>query len=165
MWSGKRSYNLDEFFWFLQKAKVAKYSYYIQKYGRSGEFLKGEHEAMICKDRGFSFIDRFKMNDPLTGQEMVKYGEEPIFIMNHYGEKVGVCEELQNVHILELLKMGLMAMYQDWGINGIVMYKRDGFDFLIENMVEASMHSGKGKIFKNEELVYQYNYYGGVLYI
>jgi hypothetical protein len=163
MWHRRKSYDIDDFYWFLQKAKTMKYNYYIQVFGRDGEGMDGVRNSVIWQDQEYCFIDRFRMDHCMSGQELVRYGEEPIFIINYFGEKVGDAKNLKNAHILELLKLALIVVYENWGVNGFVTHEKDGYRYYIESMKESGMQNGKGHIEFEKECIYQYSFYGGLL--
>lgn len=159
----RKSYNIDELHMFLQRAKAVNYSYLIRKFEKDAKLLRGEHNDVIFEERGFSLFDRYCLGNPFSGQEIVRFQNRPIWIMNYLGELVDKKSVLPNAVILELMKMALMAVYQAGGINGSIVFEKNGYRYLVENMTECSMYDGKGYIYQKDVLVYTYTYYGGIV--
>lgn len=158
----REKYNINRLRDFIVKAKTQKYLYYMQaeKNVCPEEII---HEKFTYSEEGFTMEDKYCRNLPFSGQEIVRFQNRPIWIMNYYGEKVVRDAVVQSEEVLNVNRLWILMFYQDGGVNGLLMQDIKDDRYIIENEGNYTMFNGKGALLRKHQSIYEITFHGGLV--
>ena len=150
----------------MKKKSLKKFLFDANQAG----YARGEERKWIKEDDGSTTIpfkkgswelhDNFFGGEPYGGRTVVYYQGRPVWMMVYYG---WVVKEADTNQVYEFLREALRQMPKDHPLRGPENYLEGEYHY--RNALKGTVEnfSGKERILKNEELVYQANYIGGLV--
>lgn len=154
-------YDLEHLYLFLQSAKNEQFLEMKQRWGERSRVRV--RDRLTYEGGGFRLIEEFSLGESLFAQDLVCYRERPVWMMNYYGKLLDEAERLESETVLELLRMTLYAVCKAGGLNGWMYRQQGGRRYTVYNYGGGNMYHGKGCVYKGEQKVYHYSYYGGIV--
>ena len=150
--------SVEELNRFIVQAKAATYVGDGQKTQSS---RAGSHDLKFQKG-SFSYLDSYFGGTDFIGQEVVFYENEPIWAMNYYGRIVKP-ESITAAEAGRIIKASLSTLYQEGRFLGGFEFSTDGYMYTDTNQGGPESFTGKEWITRDNILVYELVYHGGLL--
>ncbi len=143
---------------FLVKAKINTYASGGEGGGKV--FSDGSKELEF-KEKELKYRDRYFGYGSFIGEEIVWQNEKVVWGMNYYGEIVS--EIIPAKQVYQFLQEALKKITESKPFRGPDNFKKDDFKYINEAKGTVEKFEGCEAIFYKEELVYELNYYGGIV--
>ena len=145
---------------FLVKAKINTYASSGEKQEKK---LSDGSKEFEFEEKEFKYRDRYFGYNFFIGEEIVWRNEKVIWGMNYYGGIVS--EIIPAKQIYQFLQEALKKVTEDKPFRGFDNFKENDFEYA--NKVKGTVERFKGReaIFYRRKLVYELNYYGGMIMI
>ncbi len=132
-------------------------------YASGDESIKHKEEdgsTTITYTKGeYRMHDNYFGGEPYGGREVIFYNDKPIWMMVYYG----LVYEGPNREVYQFLMQALSNNPEDMPYRGPLHFEDDFWRYENEFDGDLSQLSGTERIFKNELLVYEASYLGGVI--
>jgi len=143
---------------FIVQAKAATYV----GSGKATQSCRiGSHDLRF-QAGAYAYLDSYFGGTDFIGQEVVYYGDEPVWAMNYYG-KIIKPEAITASQAGQIIKASLSRLYQEGRFLG-------GFEYLVEDCTYTDINQGGVESFRGEEWiscndvrVYELVYHGGLI--
>ncbi len=130
--------------------------------GNKKEWIKEKDNStsIYYENEDFKAHDNFFGGEPYGGREVVFLNNNPVWMMVYYG---WVIEDFDKNEVYKALGNALMNQPKDFPVRGPEEIKFN--DFVYRNNWNGNLEkfSGKELIMKNDKIVYEANYMGGLV--
>ena len=148
---------LDHLHDFIVEAKAATYV----GGGNSVATPRGSTD-LVYSTGEFTYADSYFGAQDFIGQEVVYYKDEPIWVMNYYG-KILMPKKITGEEAGAIIKESLSKMYAQGRFLGNFEHNAGEFQYYDTNIGGVSSFTGREWITRNNEVVYELVYHGGVV--
>lgn len=143
---------------FIVRAKAATYV----GDGERIEPSRLESRDLAYKEGLFAYLDSYFGTLDFIGEEVVYYENQPVWGMNYFGRIIKP-EKISGAEVGKILKTSLSKMYEEGRFLGGFEYTVDDFIYMDTNKGELDAFSGRERITKDGEVVYELVYHGGMI--
>jgi len=150
--------NLDELNAFIVRAKAATYV-------GDGEHAQpcrlGSHDLRFT-DGLWAYHDSYFGGSDFIGQEVVYFGDKPVWAMNYYG-RILRDDLITGAQAGQLIKASLSRMYREGRFLGGFEYQEGDLTYIDVSEGDSQRFHGHELIRRAEETAYQLDYHGGLI--
>ena len=143
---------------FIVKAKAATY---VGNGNHTDSSRNGSHD-LAFQEGDFSYLDSYFGGTDFIGQEVVYQGIQPIWAMNYYG-KIVVPEKIRAAEVGKIIKKSLSKLYENGRFLGNFQHTEGNAVYKDTNQGDVTSFSGKEWIVRDEMIVYELDYHGGLI--
>ena len=143
---------------FIVQAKAATYVGDGQKTSSS---RIGSHD-LAFQDGRFSYLDSYFGGTDFIGQEVVIENDVPVWAMNYYG-KIVEPEKITAAETGQIIKASLSKLYEEGRFLGGFEHAVGAFVYIDTNDGDLTSFTGKEWIVRDNVLVYELVYHGGLI--
>jgi hypothetical protein len=143
---------------FIVRAKAATYI-------GDGEQTKSsrlESRDLTYEEGKFSYLDSYFGAVDFIGEEVVYYENQPVWAMNYYGRVIQL-DKISGAEVGKILKVSLSKMYQEGRFLGGFEHTVDDCKYTDTSQGELGAFTGKEWITRDEVVVYELVYHGGMI--
>jgi hypothetical protein len=143
---------------FIVRAKAATYI-------GDGEQTKSsrlESRDLTYEEGKFSYLDSYFGAVDFIGEEVVYYENQPVWAMNYYGRVIQL-DKISGAEVGKILKVSLSKMYQEGRFLGGFEHTVDDCTYTDTSRGDMKSFTGKEWITRDEVVVYELVYHGGMI--
>src|SRR5512138_3093761 len=150
--------DIDALHAFIVRAKAATYV-------GDGEHVAacrlGSHDLRFV-DGDWAYLDSYFGGTDFIGEEVVHFGEKPVWAMNYYG-RILRADLLTAAQAGQMIKASLSRMYQEGRFLGGFEHAENDLTYV--DASEGSVESFHGREFirRGQEIAYELVYHGGLI--
>ena len=143
----------DDWVDFLVKAKKLTYA---KKQGKVTSSRPQSHDYQY-REGQYLYLDSFVGSEYFGGSECVYQSDEPIYVMNYYGQV------LDHAFSGDFLKEALMLVASDYPFRGPSLYLNGAYAYHCSYDGDIRAFNGKEEIYYNNIKVYECLFHGGLV--
>ena len=143
----------DDWVDFLVKAKKLTYA---KKQGKVTSSRPQSHDYQY-REGQYLYLDSFVGSEYFGGSECVYQSDEPIYVMNYYGQV------LDHAFSGDFLKEALMLVASDYPFRGPSLYLNGAYAYHGSYDGDIRAFNGKEEIYYNNIKVYECLFHGGLV--
>lgn len=153
----KGSFALEELTRFVVKAKQSTFA----SDGGSIPSTRPGSQDMTFADGDWRYHDSFFGTADFVGREIVYYKEAPVWGMAYLGRVLQ--KDVHKSALWQFLKRALLHTYAEGRFLGHSSYGEGEWLYRDTNEGTSARFSGVEEIYRNDDLVYRLDYFGGLL--
>jgi len=108
------------------------------------------------------YHDSYLGESNFIGQEIVYYRLQPVWGMNYFGRILRL-DRITSPQAGEMIMKSLSRLYAEGRFLGRFEYAEGDLKYVDNNAGDVSAFRGREWIYRNDELVYELDYHGGLL--
>lgn len=109
----------------------------------------------------WKFHDNFFGGEPYGGREVIFFQGKPYWIMVYYGQVSSTTGNIKSIY--SFLQKALMAAPEEMPVRGPKQFRKEDFEYTNEWQGNIEKFSGKEKIIRAGEQIYDAKYIGGLV--
>ena len=152
------SIDLNELNAFIVRAKAATY---VGDGERVVPCRVGSHDLRFS-DGDWAYHDSYFGGTDFIGEEVVYFGEQPVWAMNYYG-RILRDDLLSGAQAGQMIKASLSRMYQEGRFLGGFEHTESDLTYVDASEGNADSFRGRESIRRGEEVAYELVYHGGLI--
>ncbi len=110
----------------------------------------------------WAYHDSYLGESDFIGQEIVYYQGKPVWGMNYFGMILRP-DEITSAQAGEMIKRSLTRLYLEGRFLGAFAHQEGALRYVDQNEGDVRAFRGKEQISKDDEIVYELVYHGGLL--
>lgn len=139
---------------------------------KSATYIGGGEPVHSCRPQShdlafsqgaFSYLDSYFGGSDFIGQEIVYENEIPVWAMNYYGV-IRQPDKINGPETGAMIKASLSQMYATGRFLGGWEHRKGNLTYYDTSLGDLSYFSGREWIEKEDELVYELVYHGGLIH-
>jgi hypothetical protein len=143
---------------FIVRAKAATYI----GDGEQTKSSRPESRDLAYQEGPFSYLDSYFGAVDFIGEEVVYFEGQPVWAMNYYGRIIQP-EKITGAEVGKILKTSLSEMYKEGRFLGGFEYTVDDFIYWDTSQGGMESFSGREWITRDNQVVYELLYHGGMI--
>lgn len=143
---------------FIVRAKAVTYI----GNGEQTKSSRPESRDLAYQEGPFTYLDSYFGTVDFIGEEVVYFESQPVWAMNYYGRVIQP-EKITGAEVGKILKTSLSEMYKEGRFLGSFEYTVDDCTYWDTNRGDLGSFSGREWITRDEEVVYELLYHGGMI--
>ena len=140
---------------------AAKRVTYIGNGERATPSRAGAHD-LVYEEGGWAYRDSYFGGTDFLGQEVVWLNEEPVWAMNYYG-RILRDDLLTAPQAGQMIKASLSQMYRQGRFLGGFEHTENDLTYIDASEGSAEFFHGRELIRREQEVVYELLYHGGLI--
>ena len=121
----------------------------------------GSHDLRFT-DGPWTYHDSYFGGSDFIGEEVVYFGEQPVWAMNYYG-RILRDELITGAQAGQMIKVSLSRMYEEGRFLGGFEYREGDLTYIDASEGELYCFHGHELIRRGEETAYELDYHGGLI--
>jgi hypothetical protein len=150
--------DLNELNTFIVRAKAATY---VGNAEQVAPCRLGSHDLRFS-DGEWAYHDSYFGGSDFIGEEVVYFGEKPVWAMNYYG-RILRDDILSAAEAGQMIKASLSRMYQDGRFLGGFEHTENDLIYIDTSEGNADSFHGHEFIRRGQEVAYELLYHGGLI--
>lgn len=156
--STESPFSLDDLNAFIVRAKA---STYVGDGARSLSYRPASHDIQF-HDGQWAYMDSYFGGTDFIGQEVVYFAQRPVWVMNYYGRIIEP-SLINGGEAGHIIKRSLTELYKQGRFLGGFEYTVDGSTYTDTNEGNVDSFTGKEWITRQNKIVYDLVYHGGLV--
>jgi hypothetical protein len=153
-----QDFTLEQLEAFIVKAKAATY---VGGGAKSSPCRQGSHDLQF-QDGDFAYLDSYFGGVDFIGEEVVYHKGEPVWAMNYYG-RILEPDMIEAAEAGSIIKRSLTEMYKEGRFLGGFEHDTGDGVYTDTNAGDVTAFTGKEWITREDVIVYDLVYHGGLI--
>jgi hypothetical protein len=150
--------DINELHNFIVRAKAATY---VGDGEQANPCRLGSHDLRFS-DGEWSYHDSYFGGADFIGEEVVYFGEKPVWAMNYYG-RILRDDLITAAEAGQMIKASLARMYKENRFLGGFEYSENDLTYVDSSKGNLERFQGREFIGRGEETAYELDYHGGLI--